>query len=233
MLFRSVRQMTSAVHYITEFDRSPCPADALSDDLGLTVATRSVSYGSIPYYISFCFPQFVDENIVCDGVRGSSLAATPSRSRIAAAGEAMEILCAKNPEPSRLIDAQFLRKTNRFDCAEFTRPWPNCHRKGKTQNVMWVEALEVLRDEVQHVPAQLVYSGDQFTQEPPLRPEFNSCGLAFGPDGGDHARLHALLELIERDASLNAFLNCTTLVRIEGEPQHLTSTLRALKTQGL
>ena len=225
--------MTSAVHYITEFDRDPCPADALSDDLGLTVATRPVSYGSIPYYISFCFPQFTDIDVICEGVRGSSLAATPSRSRIAAAGEAMEILCAKNPTPSRLLDALSLPKTNRFDCAKFSKPWPDCHQEATDHDYMWVEAQDILRGDTQYVPAQLVYSNSRFAHEPTLRPEFNSCGTAFGPDGVDHARLHALLELIERDASLNAFLNCPTLVKIEGEPRHLTATLHALKAQGL
>lgn len=123
--------------------------------------------------------------------------ATPLASRISAAMEAVERICAETIEPHRLIRASYRRlkeeQSRVLDPREFALPFRT--RWDEDLVVSWVGCYDLMSDSHHWVPADLVVSPGVEG----VRAGTETNGLASG-NTYTEAVLHALYEVVERDA---------------------------------
>ncbi|MEM3121857.1 MAG: YcaO-like family protein [Candidatus Pacearchaeota archaeon] len=157
-------------------------------------------------------------------------------SRIKSIAEFLERLCLDNPERERLIESPFKYHKNFIDPSIFCcyseeqiEDRKSYDNDARSSTYLWFNVFDVLNEKRVLIPAQTIFLKDLFKEEFQLRKERISTGAAFGVKGTNRAFLSGLLEVIERDACIFAYLSHKELPRIlefENEIKDLEDYLR-------
>jgi ribosomal protein S12 methylthiotransferase accessory factor len=175
----------------------------------------------IPAFL--CYPSARAATVceVTQGVNGSGFHPDPERARLQAGAECLERLSLMNPPEDELvrgrpadipgsIDPLVFRAhshTQFSNFVEFERQVAGC-------SFRWWPATAVGTDEQVLLPAQLVFLSSIVSDEVLVRREQITTGAALGPIGTDIAFASGLLEAVERDAAMAAYLKRTSPPRI-------------------
>ena len=148
--------------------------------------------------------------------------------RIKAVAECLERLCVYNPDPARFKISTRCPSSERVDPASF-RP----HSKEQLANLdsylqpvrnspyRWLPVTELPSGRSTAVPAQMVFISSIFDDEYPIRKEQITTGTALGVCGTDQALEAGLLEVVERDGCISAYLKKADIPRIVDLPPEI------------
>jgi ribosomal protein S12 methylthiotransferase accessory factor len=174
---------------------------------------RAISFTDEPKFSQwFCEPSHSRDDIL-EEQYGSSLALDDNASRIKSIAESLERHCSETIDTRRIINKPFSELEDRaVDPAVFVNYSDNLLKgrrneyieKIRKAKVSWVKGTHLNSGEQVFVPAQLVYSPYDISNEPLIRTPI-STGAAFGTDENS-ARERGLLEIIERDSFMITWL---------------------------
>jgi thiazole/oxazole-forming peptide maturase SagD family component len=155
--------------------------------------------------------------------------------RIKSIAEYLERLCLDNPLSSQLIHQSFKKEDNLIDpeifCCyseEQLEDRNSFIKKSRSDNYLWFEVYDIIHKKRSMIPAQTVFLTGPFNDEFQLRKERISTGAALGKVGTKRAFNSGLLEAIERDACIYAYLSrkdIPRIVNLDGEPKKLEEYL--------
>lgn len=156
-------------------------------------------------------------------------------SRIKSVAEYLERLCLDNPIQSNLIQTRFTYDDHFIDPSIFCcyseeqiGSRDSFNEKARLSNYLWSEVEDVINKKKRFIPAQIIFLRELFGEEFQLRKERISTGTALWEIGTERAFNSGLLEVIERDACIYAYLTKKDIPRIinfEGEIKKLEEYL--------
>ncbi len=158
-----------------------------------------------------------------------------TQAKIRAGGECLERLCLYNPE-ERWTVATYRERDGQCDPTIFfcysIEQVPSRDTELteiKAQQYRWWPVTNIVSGERQQIPAQLIFLSGTFDDEYPLRRERISTGAACGVQGTNHAVRAGLLEALERDACIAAYLTKKPVKRIENLPPQVAKLIAYLE----
>ena len=168
----------------------------------------------------------------CEGVYGHGSGMSEDEAGVRAAGEFYERLCLENPDQSKIVNGSFAEG----EC-EDPRLFA-CYSEGQYGNrgehlarllrskLDWYPAYDALNQRATRIPASLVFLYPDFREECEVRREQISTGAAFRrKDGSGAAFESGLLEAVERDAFMTAYLTRREVARVYDFPPHIQELL--------
>jgi len=186
----------------------------------------------IPGYLGFA-SEGAKKEYVTEGIFGQGYHPRRELAKIKAVAECLERLCLENPLLTKsTVQSSFKPKNNYVDPGLFCsysneqvdsqERWKALARQEK---FTWFPVEDIFAERTVLVPAQMVYISNDFGDEFPLRGERISTGAAFGKK----AIPNGLLEVIERDACITAYLTKRPLERITNLPGQVTELVAYLE----
>ncbi len=128
---------------------------------------------------------------------------THQDAKVSALMESIEVHFAENPEPRlleryseeqlRVLGHKYIKLWDMIHSNSSVRPDKSCQKNSKMQLIEWFPGFDLLSGESLYIPASLTFYIEPYAHL------WTSNGLASG-NNLDEALLHALYELIERDA---------------------------------
>lgn len=209
-------------------------------DVGLTGPEAPLPRGSddpdLPVFL--CFPGERDSHAYdTDGVSGCGAAFEETEARLKAVAECLESFCFLNAPDIESTRARFGTRDRQIDPANFlTVPAGAGDELRETlprSELCWSEALDLVSGRPVELPAQLVFDIPAVAGEPQIRAERISSGMALGPSGSGMARKNGLLEILERDALMGAYLRRKSVPRVVGLPPPISDLVRQLEGKGV
>jgi ribosomal protein S12 methylthiotransferase accessory factor len=160
------------------------------------------------------FPSsYAKERYFVDNVNGIGYDDREGRAKMKSVAELLERLSLYNPQESQLTPPTKLEAS----LLEYLVPWNNANtqsqastkRERDLKNLRWkcIQGKEMLSGTNVLIPSQLVFLSPTPRNEHQLSEEVTSNGTALGEAGQDGAFTRCILELIERDACLHAYLS--------------------------
>ncbi|MBI2499445.1 YcaO-like family protein [Candidatus Woesearchaeota archaeon] len=189
----------------------------------------------LPSYM--CFTNETTKQIYnVDGVLGRGLDIDETSAKIKAVGECLERLCLVNPQEHLFCVSKFDHNHGFLDPAIF-----DCYAEGQVGNkrkflterregvYKWWPIHDLNSGRTKYIPAQMIFLSDHFKEEIPIRKERISTGAALGPIDGGLALKNGLLEVVERDACISAYLTRRKVKRIVNPPEDVKNLVRYLQ----
>lgn len=173
---------------------------------------RAISFTDEPKFPQwFCEPSN-DRKEILEEQYGSSLWLDDSTAKIKCIAEAIERFCSETIDKSRIVYGSYNSLENALDPAQFIN-YSNDQLLGEKERyldktrsakISWIQCMDIRSHGNMLVPAQLVYSPYDLSNEPIIRTPI-STGAAFGTDL-DSTVERGLLEIIERDSFMITWL---------------------------
>ena len=171
-----------------------------------------------------------------EGNHGQGYHRNETLSRIKSIAECLERLCLDNPIQSRLFkesfsDGNLFADPGIFPCYSEVQIGDRDRfaKEAREGEYLWIEAEDLINKKKIKIPAQSVFLADLFSNEFQLRRERISTGAALGLCETNRAFNSGLLEAIERDSCIYAYLtkkNIPRIVNLNGEAGELEKYLR-------
>lgn len=207
-------------------------------NVGLSDVEQEILYitdePKIPNFITLP-NDFAKEKYLADDSYGQGYHLNEVLSRVKSLAEYLERLCLDNPLKFNLIRKPYFERNELIDPSIFccySEEQIGNHEdfkiKARSSEYLWFEVLDVLNKKNKMLPAQTIFLRDIFNEEFQLRNERISTGAALGEIGTERAFNSGLLEVIERDACIYAYLSRKDIPRIvnfEGEIKELEEYL--------
>ncbi|MFB6246350.1 MAG: YcaO-like family protein [Candidatus Pacearchaeota archaeon] len=168
-------------------------------------------------------------------VHGQGISKNSQSAKVKAYGEYLERLAIENPQK------EYLSKPRKFNPGKDVRPSlfrnysseqiniEEFENKADNEIYRWYPAKNLSTGEEVNLPAQLIYINPEFNKEFPIRLERITTGTALGFKGTGRARKEGLLESIERDSCIGAYLQAKELPLIENLPKNIEKTKEYLE----
>lgn len=169
------------------------------------------------------------ENYNTNDAYGQSYDFNSNKAKVKSVAEFLERICLFNPQNDKLSQPiKFEEKSDFVDPAAFF-----CYSENQvndrdkivktiqSESYKWVKGIDFFEQRNVMLPAQRVFLSD-FSDEFPIRKETTSNGTALGKRNKKDAFERGLLELIERDASMHAYLTKRKLFKIKNCPEEIT-----------
>ena len=208
---------------------------------GLSEEAKEVPYitdePKIPYFL--CHPNKKARNKYnAASSFGQGFHPDKGLARIKSLGEFLERLCLDNPQKKELIVSR--KKESFVDpglfCVYSEEQVPNQEdfiEECRNQPYQWYPVKDLSDESKVYIPAQLIFLSSLFNDEFPIRGERISTGTALGDIRTQRALQGGLLESVERDACISAYLMKRNLQRIAKLPQDIEDLLAYLKRYNL
>lgn len=198
-------------------------------------ATRLADEPAFPSYICYAqAPQTASASVLT--ASGFGTHTDPDTARLIAHAEALEHLCLVATDTD-VWTAPFTERVrpSTFYCYSNAQTADRAAHLAALDaaSYRWWPARELTTGARYRVPAQLVSNAARYAAEPQIRKERISTGAAFGEAGGDRAAASGLLEAIERDAVIGAFLRRRRLLLIDRLPARIGRLVAELERAGL
>ena len=188
--------------------------------------------------VFLCFPGEMENHAYdSDGASGCGAAFEETEARLKAVAECLESFCFLNSPDAESSRARFGTRNRQIDPARFLT-MPAGAGAGLRETLMaselcWCEALDLASGRRVELPAQLVFDMPVVASEPQIRAERISSGMALGPSGSGMARKNGLLEILERDALIGAYLRRKSVPRIAEPPPPVADLVRRMEGKGV
>ena len=168
----------------------------------------------------------------CNDVYGHGSGIKTDEAKVKSMGEFYERLCMENPNVSKIVNREFIEGEH-VDPRSFV-----CYSEEQYENkkehltrlrnskLDWYHTYDVLNQKMVYIPASLIFLYPNFHEEYTVRREQISTGAAFNKkDGSDSAFESGLLEAIERDAFMTAYLTRRRITRVRDFPPNIQELL--------
>ncbi len=211
------------------------------EEIGFSGSAKKVPYitdePKIPYFL--CHPnEKARSKYNAESSFGQGFHPDENLARIKSVGEFLERLCLDNPQKK---DLKLSRKKESFIdpglfCVYSEEQVPSQKdfiEECRNQQYQWYPVENLYEEFKVYIPAQLIFLSTLFHDEFPIRGERISTGTAFGDIGTKRALQSGLLESVERDACISAYLMKRDLPRIVELPQSIEELLTYLKRYNL
>lgn len=209
------------------------------DRTGLSTPEQEVSFitdePKIPYFVALP-SDFADKKYSTKDCYGQGYHPDSILARIKAKAELLERLCLDNPQTSKLISSKYIQNNNFIDpgvfCCYSERQigdQESFKQNCRNNTYSWFEVDDFLNQKKVMLPAQLIFISRLFDHEFEIRKERISTGAAFGKKGTGQAFQSGLLETIERDSCIHAYLTkrkCSRIVGLKGKLKDLENYMK-------
>lgn len=168
----------------------------------------------------------------CSGVYGHGSGIKTDAAKVKSMGEFYERLCMENPNVSKIVNREFVEGEH-ADPRSFV-----CYSEEQYENkkehltrllnskLDWYPTYDVLNKKTMYIPASLIFLYPDFHEEYQVRREQITTGAAFNKkDGSGIAFESGLLEAIERDAFMTAYLTGRRITQICDFPPSIQKLL--------
>ncbi len=207
------------------------------NNIGLTIQPQEIvlitDEPKIPNY--FCFLKKdtqISLKVIDIFGQGSDLDNT--KAKIKATAECLERLCLEKPFEDNIFVGEYRFGEEFIDPALFC-----CYSEEQINKLTFIEdvrkekyiwwPIKDLLGKTFLIPAQLVFISKDFDNEFPIRKERISTGSALGSIDNQYAFQAGLLETMERDAFISAYITKKNIARIVNLPDELSKLINYLK----
>src|SRR3989339_303473 len=212
------------------------------ESVGLSNSIQAIPYitdePKIPGFLCFA-NKIAEQKYITDEVFGQGYDRNETKARIKSVGEFLERLCFDNPNKNLLILDNYVSQSDYANPQIFCCYSENQLDKmkdhvenSKKSRYLWMKVKDVLNNKDVFIPAQMIFIRG-FEEEFPIRLERITTGGALGIKGTDHAMSYGLLEVLERDACMGAYLQKTPVKKIIDLPPNISTLVKYLDRYGL
>lgn len=188
----------------------------------------------IPGYV--CLPsRAAQERFHTAKVHGQGFHPDDALARLKSAAECLERLSIYNPQPDRFVRGAYTPDSGWCDPALFrslsseqVRDLPTYTSEIRSSTYRWWNVREYTSRTDTAIPAQTVFISSVFDDEFEVRKEQITTGAALGRCGTGEAFENGLLEAVERDACIAAYLQKAEIPRIVDLPPDLQKLVQYL-----
>ncbi len=190
----------------------------------------------IPNYLCYPSKKF-SKTYKLDDSFGQGFDYNSTKSKIKSVGECLERLCLYNIGDKPFVKSKYDPNDKLFVDPSIFYCYSSSQDKNKEQTLekirnskfRWSKVKRLNSDEEKFIPAQLIYLDPIFDDEFPIRKERISTGAAFGKTGTEFAFEGGLMESLERDATMGAYITKRSIKRIYNLPKKLENMVDYLR----
>ena len=212
------------------------------ESVGLSNSIQAIPYitdePKIPGFLCFA-NTFAEEKYSTREVFGQGYDFSSIKGRVKAVGEFLERLCFDNPKKDSCILDTYTNQPGyinptMFCCysEEQLSKMKNHLDDVNNSTYLWMKVRDLLNSKEVFLPAQMVFIRG-FDDEFPIRLERITTGGALGIKGTNHAFAYGLLEVLERDACMGAYLQKIPVKRIVDLPSDISEMVKYLDRYNL
>lgn len=163
---------------------------------------------------------------------GQALDTNKTLAEVRATAEFLERLCLYNPDKKKFICSGYEPNTNFIDPCLF-----DCYSEEQVKDrnglpialrentYQWFPAKNIIKNQKIFLPAQLIFLSSDFDTETRIRGESISTGTALGLKSTASAFSTGLLETIERDACISAYLLKKEIKKVVNFPTRIQNLI--------